>query len=124
MVIHFDFLTSRIYVKLNPSFVNRVRGLCGTFNYITDDVCRMIFPTWSTMIYFRIFLHLIIWLKLISSDLLMLIVRHPVLFLNNKQMFVRISQLYEYLFDIIDPFQNLFSRTRMNEMPEWNVPIS
>jgi hypothetical protein len=38
VVIHYDSLTSRIYVKLNPSFVNRVRGLCGTYNYITNDV--------------------------------------------------------------------------------------
>jgi hypothetical protein len=37
-VIHFDPITSRVYVKLNPSFNNRVRGLCGTFNYITKDV--------------------------------------------------------------------------------------
>ncbi|CAF2077019.1 unnamed protein product [Rotaria magnacalcarata] len=37
IVIHYDPLASRIYVKLHPSFVNRVRGLCGTFNYITND---------------------------------------------------------------------------------------
>ncbi|CAF2974554.1 unnamed protein product [Rotaria sp. Silwood2] len=37
VVLHFDPLTSRIYIKLHPSFFNRVRGLCGTFNYITND---------------------------------------------------------------------------------------
>jgi hypothetical protein len=37
VVIHYDTLTSRIYIRLDPSFVNRVRGLCGTFNYITKD---------------------------------------------------------------------------------------
>lgn len=36
-IIHFDPLTFRIYIKLQPTFVNRVRGLCGTFNYITND---------------------------------------------------------------------------------------
>ncbi|CAF0885223.1 unnamed protein product [Rotaria sp. Silwood1] len=37
VVIHFDPLTSRIYIKLHPSFFNQVRGLCGTFNYVTKD---------------------------------------------------------------------------------------
>ncbi|CAM4908393.1 unnamed protein product [Rotaria socialis] len=37
VVLHYDPLAARIYVKLHPSFVNRVRGLCGTFNYITND---------------------------------------------------------------------------------------
>ncbi|CAF0896589.1 unnamed protein product [Rotaria sordida] len=37
VVLHFDPLTSRIYIKLHPSFFNRVRGLCGTFNYVAND---------------------------------------------------------------------------------------
>ncbi|CAF1517468.1 unnamed protein product, partial [Didymodactylos carnosus] len=35
VIVHFDGL--RVYITLQPSFVNQVRGLCGTYNFITND---------------------------------------------------------------------------------------